>query len=172
MEGQTKKEATIKEIEGLAYKYEQEYGGCSQAVVGAFKRVLGGIGDDVFKSATGLAGGIGLTGNTCGALLGGVLVLSHFLGREYDNFADPEGIRFETFALAKSLVENYESEYGSAKCEKVMTKVMGRYYDIWTEREAFLAAGGHDDKCPSVCAKAARWTAEILAQKGLLPDPE
>ena len=96
MQGRANKEETIKEIEELAYKYEREYGGCSQAVVGAFKKVVGGIGDDVFKAATGLAGGIGLTGNTCGALSGGVLVLGHFVGREYDNFADPEGIRFET----------------------------------------------------------------------------
>ena len=169
MQAQTEKERTIKAIGKMAYKYEQDYGGCSQAVVGAFKKVIGGIGDDVFKSATGLAGGIGLTGNTCGALLGGVLVLGHFLGREFDNFADPEAMRFETFALAKKLVENYESEYRSARCEKIMTAMMGRYYDIWTEREAFLAAGGHDDKCPSVCANAARWTAEILYRKGLLP---
>ena len=163
-----KKEDLIEEIEKLAYKYEQDFGGCSQAVVGAFKKTLGGISDDIFNASTGLAGGIGLTGNTCGALTGGVIVLSTFLGREYDNFADPDGIRFESFKLAKKLVERYEAEYGSPKCEKVMTKVMGRYYDIWTERDAFLAAGGHDDKCPGVCANAARWVAEILVSEGLL----
>jgi C_GCAxxG_C_C family probable redox protein len=163
-----RKEEIIEEIEKLAYKYEQDFGGCSQAVVGAFKKALQRISDDVFKASTGLAGGVGLTGNTCGALLGGVLVLSTFLGREYNNFADPKGIRFETFKLAKKLVERYEAEYGSPKCENVMTKVMGRYYDIWTERDAFLAAGGHDDKCPAVCANAAKWVAEILFNEGLL----
>ena len=164
-----KKEERIEEVEKLAYQYERDFGGCAQAVVGAFKKVLGDkISDDVFKAATGLAGGVGLTGNTCGALSGGVMVISTFLGREYDNFEDPDGIRFETFKLAKKLVEQYEAEYGSPKCEHVMTKVMGRYYDIWTELEAFLAAGGHDDKCPSVCANAAKWTAEILISKGLL----
>jgi C_GCAxxG_C_C family probable redox protein len=162
------KDEIIKEVENLAYQYEQEFGGCSQAVVGAFKKVVGKISDDVFKASTGLAGGVGLTGNTCGALLGGVVVLSIFLGREYDNFPDPEGIRFQTFRLAKKLVDHYKLEYGSATCKEIMTKVMGRYYDIWTERDAFLAAGGHDDKCPSVCGKAARWTAEILMDEGLL----
>ncbi len=115
-----RKEEIIEEIEKLAYKYEQDFGGCSQAVVGAFKKALERISDDVFKASTGLAGGVGLTGNTCGALLGGVLVLSTFLGREYNNFADPKGIRFETFKLAKKLVERYEAEYGSPKCENVM----------------------------------------------------
>ena len=168
MEKRGKQNQIINEVEKLAYQNERDFGGCSQAVVGAFKTVLGEISDDVFKCSTGLAGGVGLTGNTCGALLGGVIVLSISLGREYDNFADPKGIRFESFKLAKKLVERYEAEYGSAKCEHVMTKVMGRYYDIWKEREAFLAAGGHYDKCPSVCANAAKWTAEILIEEKLL----
>jgi C_GCAxxG_C_C family probable redox protein len=158
----------VREVGELALKYEQDFGGCSQAVVGSFKKALGVIGDDVFKAATGFGGGIGLTGNTCGALLGGVMVLSTFLGREYKDFPDPEGIRFESFRLAKKLVERFESEYGSAKCEDVMTKIMGRFYDIWTERDAFLDAGGHDDKCPVVCANVARWVAEILNEQDLL----
>jgi C_GCAxxG_C_C family probable redox protein len=157
-----------KELEKLAWDYERDFGGCSQAVVGAFKKILGGIGDDVFKASTGLAGGVGLTGNTCGALLGGVVVLSTFLGRDYENFADPDGIRFDSFKLAKELVERFESEYGSPKCEHIQTKILGRYYDIWTEREAFLAAGGHEEKCPSVCANAAKWVYEILTQNNLI----
>ncbi len=160
----------LEEVEKLAYKYEQLYGGCSQCVVGAVKEVLGGISDDVFKSATGLAGGVGLTGNTCGALTGGVMVLSVFLGRDYDNFADPERIRFETFRLAKELVERYEKEYGTVVCDEIKEKIMGRTYDLWDEKEyqEFLAAGGHDDKCPSVCGKAARWAVEILMDAHLI----
>jgi len=161
-------ETIKKQIADLAYRYEQQYGGCSQAVVGAFKKVLGGIGDDVFKASTGFAGGVGLTGNTCGALSGGIIVLSTFLGREYENFADPEGRRFDSFRLAKELMERFEAAYGSGKCEHIQTKILGRFYDIWTERDAFLAAGGHDDKCPSVCADASRWVVEILSEHGLL----
>lgn len=78
------------QVAELAYVYEKEYGGCSQCVVGAFKAALDSISDDVFKAATGLAGGIGLMGSACGALTGGVMVLSTFLGREYADFKDPE----------------------------------------------------------------------------------
>jgi C_GCAxxG_C_C family probable redox protein len=165
---ESKKKDIMKELEELAYKYEQEYGGCSQAVVGAFKKVVGNISDDVFRASTGLAGGVGLTGNTCGALLGGIVVLSNFQGREYKDFPDPEGKRFDSFRIAKKLVDRFEAEYGSAKCEHIMTKIMGRFYDIWTERDAFLAAGGHDDKCPSVCGNAARWAAQILFDENLI----
>ena len=84
-------EDIVERVEKLATKYEREFGGCSQCVVGALKEVIGGISDDVFKSATGLAGGIGVTGsNACGALTGGVMVLSMYKGREFLNFADPK----------------------------------------------------------------------------------
>ena len=63
-----KRERLLKEAEQLAYRYERDYGGCSQCVVGAIKNTLGLISDDVFKAATGLAGGVGLTGNACGPL--------------------------------------------------------------------------------------------------------
>lgn len=157
-----------REVEKLAYKYEQDFGGCSQAVVGAFKEALGVVSDGVFKASTGMAGGVGLMGHTCGALLGGVLILSTYLGREFKDFPDPEGQRFESFRLAKKLVERFEAEYGSQKCTDIQTKIMGRPYDIWTERDEFLAAGGHDDKCPAVCANAAKWVVEILVEEGLL----
>jgi C_GCAxxG_C_C family probable redox protein len=165
-----RQEEVVEKVRKLAYRYEQDYGGCSQAVVAAFRDGVGGISDEVFKAATGLAGGVGLMGETCGAVTGGVLVLSSFLGREYDNFADPEEMRFESFRLAKKLIERFRTKYGSPKCERIQTEIMGRFYDIWTERDEFLAAGGHDDKCPGVCEDAAAWVAEILFEEGLLSD--
>ena len=157
-------------VQKLAYQYERQYGGCTQCVVGAYKTVLGTISDDVFRAATGLAGGIGLTGGSCGALAGGVLVISTFLGRDYENFADPDRVRWETFRLTAELVEHFKREYGSPICRDIQTKIMGRYFNLWDDKEynEFLAAGGHEDKCPSVCANAAKWVAEILADEGLL----
>jgi hypothetical protein len=96
------------------------------------------------------------------------MVLGSYRGREYDNFADPDMVRFESFKLGRKLVERFEGKYGSPKCTDIQTKIMGRSYDIWTERDEFLAAGGHEDKCPAVCADAARWVIEILAEEGLL----
>jgi len=47
---------------------------------------------------------------------------------------------------------------------------MGRHFNLWDKNEyqEFLAAGGHDDKCPSVCRNAARWVAEILIEENLI----
>jgi len=167
----------IKDAENLAYKYEQTYKGCSQVVLGAIREAFENhnvhtkkITDSVFKAGTGLAGGIGLKGQSCGALTGGVMVLSSFLGREYDNFEDPEKVRFDSFRIAKKLVNKFEEEYGSSKCYDIHEELMGKHFNLWDddEYEAFDEAGGHDDKCPSVCKNAVRWTLEILEEENLL----
>ncbi|HMB30517.1 MAG TPA: C-GCAxxG-C-C family protein [Desulfohalobiaceae bacterium] len=154
----------------LAMKYEQEYGGCSQCVLAAIKDTLGGISNEVFKAGTGLAGGIGLTGNSCGALTGGVMALSCYFGRDYEHFPDPEGERFKSFELADKLQAKFEKEYGSSVCKDIQTKIMGRSYDlrIAKEKEEFLEAGGHGDKCPTVCAKAAAYVIDILNEENLI----
>ena len=154
----------------LAWKYEQRYGGCAQVVLAAVKESLGGVSDDVFQAATGMAGGIGRTGHACGALNGGTMALSCFWGRPYSDFADPGNRRANTLAMSKRLVEKFQNEYGSADCRGIQQKIMGRSYDIGNpqEMEQFIKDGGHDDKCPSVCANSVRWLIEILNEEGLI----
>jgi hypothetical protein len=66
----------------LAYDYESKYGACSQCVVLAVMETLGEVNQDVFKSAFGFGGGIGNLSHTCGALLGGVMMISLEYGRD------------------------------------------------------------------------------------------
>lgn len=165
-----KEELMQKAFERADYN-EKNYGGCAQCVLAALKETLGDtITDDVFKSATGLAGGVARSGSACGALTGGVMALSMFYGRELSNFADPEKVRFKTFEICEKLVQKFKEEYGSQNCWDIQTKIMGRSYNIQDpdEYQAFLANGGHDDKCPVVCGKSASWVVEILFEEGLL----
>ena len=161
---------TIDKATDLAWKYEQQYGGCAQVVLAALKETLGNIGDDVFLAATGMAGGLGRTGHACGALNGGVMALSCFWGRPYDDFADPGKRRARSLNMSKKLVEKFQKEYDSADCHGIHRKIMGRAYDLsdTAEFEQFIKDGGHDDKCPSVCANSARWVIEILNEEGLI----
>ncbi|MPM00469.1 hypothetical protein SDC9_46695 [bioreactor metagenome] len=156
----------------LARFYENNYGCCSQCVLAAIKNTVGSnISDDVFKSCTGLGAGLAGAGYACGALTGGIMALSCFVGRDIENFPDPDGIRFKTFKLARRLVERFEKEYGEngGDCSAIQTKLMGRSYDILNgERDEFISAGGHDDVCPVVCGKAAEWVVEMLNEEGLI----
>jgi len=152
--------------------YEKTYRGCSQCVVAALQDVFDIRDDAIFKSATGLAGGAAMScDGSCGAYVGAILVLSSLLGRERDNFSDPEGIRFKTHALAGKFHKKYIDEYGSVVCRDIQAKVLGRPYYLADpdEYEKFHNAGAHDIYCPEVVGKAARWMAEIILEENLVP---
>jgi len=157
-------------VYSLAEKYEKTFGGCAQCVVGAIKDSIGGISNDLFKAATGLSGGCGLLGKTCGAFTGGVLALSVYLGRDYENFQDIKRVRFKTFDLVNSFHEKFLEEFGTSTCFEIQKNLMGRSYNLRDEEECkqFLEAGGHEDKCPKVCGFAAANVIEILNKAGLI----
>ena len=164
------KQELIKKAADIALENERVYGGCAQCVLSGVKETFGNISDDVFKAATGLAGGIGRSGAACGALTGGTIAISMFCGREYHNFADPDKVRHKTFAMCLELAERFKKAYGSVNCWEIHDRLMGRHFNIADpkEYEEFLAAGGHDDKCPVVCADSVKWVLEILDKEGLL----
>jgi len=164
-------EALKREAGDTAFYNEATYGGCAQAVLGAIKKVTGNkISDDVFKAATGLAGGIGNSGNTCGAITGGVMAMGIFRGREYSNMEDPEKIQIDTHRMVIELINRFMEEYGGVTCKEIQTKIMGRSFNFWSEQdmEDFLKMGGHGDRCPSVCCKSAQWVVDILQKNGYL----
>ncbi|MBA7465516.1 MAG: hypothetical protein GH158_03300 [Dehalococcoidia bacterium] len=149
----------------LGKHYEKTYRGCSQCAVAALQDVFDVRNDDIFKSSTALAGGSAMSSEgSCGAYVGALMVLGHIVGRERDNFADPEGVRFTTHKLAGELRKKFIDEYGSIICHNIQTKVLGRPYYLADpqEYEKFHNAGAHDIHCPEVVGKASRWMAEII----------
>jgi len=157
------KQRILDEVYRLAYEYEGTHGCCPQCVLAAIHDVLGIGGDDLFKAAHGLAGGGGLTGQgTCGALVGATLAVGARHGRERADFAN--GPHVPSYALAKRVYDSFVEEFGSPICADVQHSTMGRSYDMWdqTDFNAFLADGGHADKCTNVAGTAARIAAELL----------
>jgi len=64
----------------LGKKYEKECTGCAQTSIAAIFDALGIWNDDVFKAGSGLADGLGLTGDgSCGALVGASMVIGYLL---------------------------------------------------------------------------------------------
>lgn len=167
-----------KKVAGLAEKayklgkqYEKTYRGCGQCVIAALQDALGVRNDDIFKAATGLAGGTGLAADSgCGAYTGSLLILGSLLGRERENFSDPEGIRFKTHELTRKFRGRFIREYGSIICREIQNKILGRYFYLADpqEYEKFHNAGAHDVHCPEVVGKAAKWMAEIILKENLI----
>jgi len=168
--GRSKQELLDKAYE-LGFEYEKVYRGCSQCAIAAIQDTLDIRDDSVFKAATGLAGGGGLTGTgICGGYAGGVMVLSQLVGRERSNFADPEGIRYKTLELTRKFLDAYVRELGSIICRDIQLIRFGRPYYIAdaSDYEKFEAAGAHVDKCPDVVARAAQLAVELILDEGLV----
>jgi len=150
----------------LGYKYESEYGGCCQSTIAAIMEVLDLKNNDVFKCATGIAGGIGLVSKgLCGSLIGGALMIGYKYGRDLDEFADPEKKRFVTYKLVEELYTRFIKEYGGPYCFEVQERIFGGFaYNLRNEKSfrRFLEDGGHRDKCPCAVGKGAQWATEII----------
>lgn len=160
-----------REIGKQALEYDK-YSGCSQSVLLALQEAYH-IGDQMsFKAATTLSGGVARRGETCGALLGGLLALGLVKGR--DDITDTQAYR-DAMGPANQVVDEFKArlqrEFGFKKplestiCRDIQQRIYGRGFDLNKpdDYRAFLDAGGHGDEgCPKVCAVAAAVTAEKI----------
>lgn len=152
----------------LGYQYEQTYHGCGQCTIAAILDTLKMKQDAVFRSATGLSGGLGLVGEaTCSALTGAVMVFGLIYPRRRKKFDDDRENKYRVFSMAQEMCKHYLAAYGSLLCHGVHTKMFGRPYDLQDpeERERFEQAGAHEDGCPNVVASAAKWAVEIIGEE-------
>jgi len=159
----------------LGLNYEKHSQSCCQSTVSALYELVD-IDDTVVRVATSSAGGqAAQVVGTCGGLIGGTMVLDYFFGRPAEKMSYQEQIQSNVDALADALgvagllYDKYVKEYGSIICPHIQVQLFGRHYYFLDPDEVrkFEEAGGHEDKCPHIVGNAARWTMEILLDKGL-----
>jgi C_GCAxxG_C_C family probable redox protein len=152
----------------LAAEFEKTCTGCAQSAVAGLLDALEIDGHEVFKAASGLADGIGLTGDgSCGALTGCAMVIGLVFGRERKDHQDMMK-PMQSYLLCKELHGDFIRQYGSCRCHDIQEKLTGRTYDLYDPvqlKEAFKA--GMLEHCARVVGRAAHRTAEmILREKG------
>jgi len=148
-----------------AKHYEMKSGGCPQCTLAGIFDALAIDNDDIFKAATGLADGIGLTGSGhCGALSGGVLAISYLFGRDKKDFGDIMKL-VEANLLSKKLVERFMEKYGTLRCAELQTSFFGRFFNLLdpNDLQAALEAGLLD-RCSTLVGEVARMTTEIILE--------
>ena len=84
---------------------------CTEAVAMAGMKRLGRQSDLIPRIATGFGGGLSRTKSVCGALTGGVLVLSAAFGR--DKLGDDRDV---LVSKVLSLVEGFRARFGGDNC--------------------------------------------------------
>ena len=150
----------------LAAEYERTCTGCAQSAVAGLLDALEIESPDVFRAASGLADGIGLTGDgSCGALTGCAMVIGLVLGRERKDHRDMMK-PMQSYLLCKELHDEFVREYGSCRCHDIQQKIMGRTFDLLDPKQLEDAVKqGMLEHCARVCGKAARKTVELLARE-------
>jgi C_GCAxxG_C_C family probable redox protein len=154
------REKLLDRVAWAAYYNDRVYEGCTRCVLEALQSHLH-LGDkEVLKASTALAGGVARMGETCGALTGGIMAIGLVLGRE-----ELENILAyrDTMEASYKLYNRFKEEIGSTICLEIQKRLFGRSFDFKQDDEAeeWYKAGGLE-KCPMVCAIAARIAADII----------
>lgn len=122
---------------------------CSEAIVKTIKDEFNmPVPDDVIAMASGFPVGMGGSGCTCGALVGGIMALGLFFGRTEPGDAKVK----KAMELAKELHDNFKERHRSTCC-RVLTKGME------------LGSPEHMAQCISFTGEVAEETARIIVRE-------
>lgn len=143
--------------------YEASFGGCTQAVLKAFFELFN-IEDPLLMSATSaLPGFLHSSQGSCGALIGGGLVLGIVFGGRNDLTSGYEGL-MRIAPPAQKLVELWMADRreplsGNIRCGDIS----GVDFRDMKANQAFHDTGDYL-KCAKVCSYAAEMTAQVIIE--------
>lgn len=171
--GLTKKEAMEKAFK-LAYEGEASHGNCAQEAFHGITATLGVKNPQTFKSLSALeAGGALTTAGSCGAFVGGLVAISHFFGRTYEQWQEGKSY-IKSSALGQKLYKKFMEEYDTVICREIHKKKYGRTFKLMDEEnlgidreelKVFEEMGAHENICTAVAGLAAMWVIDILWDK-------
>jgi C_GCAxxG_C_C family probable redox protein len=113
------------DIEGLLQLRKQGFF-CSQMILIQGMELLGKDNPDLLRSMNGLAGGLGFTGELCGALTAGACLLGLYAGKGRPEDQEDPRLLFMIEDLLKWFKEEYETRFGGIRCEEIL-EVKGAY---------------------------------------------
>lgn len=160
--------AESESVKERAYNYERQYHGCSQCPLLALQEFLGLEDELTFKAASSLCGGLAFSGNTCGALSAGVMVL----GMKYGRANIEEGLAglVKGMLPAYRLVKWFEGEFGTTVCREISGLQMDEEIlkAMAAAPEAMEAALPAEliEKCSQIVGKTAEKVAELISEEG------
>jgi len=135
---------------------------CAECVTEAvFSLLESGLPDEVKKLATGFGGGIGLYGDTCGALAGAVMAVSAFHGRSSLPAGEGKEVLMQSkdqlygkpglYRLFNQIPNRIRQKYGETLCRGIAAQ----WRDNWLCRD-------HALYCRGVIVDAAEIAADLI----------
>lgn len=93
---------------------------CSQILMLLAMDLQGRDNPALIRAVHGLAGGLGFTGETCGALTGGACLLGLYAGKGRPDDEEDLRLNFMIEDLVKWFREGYGAEYGGVRCAEIL----------------------------------------------------
>ena len=123
---------------------------CSQILMILGMELQGKENPELIRAMNGLAGGLGFTGETCGALTGGACLLGLYAGKGTPTEEENLRLNFMIEDLVKWFKAGYGQEYGGIRCEEIL----GGKMQLQATR------------CPTMVAGTLQKVKELLVENG------
>lgn len=123
---------------------------CSQILLAMGMELLGKENSDLLRAAHALSGGIGFSGETCGALTGGACLLGLYAGKGAPADDDDPRLMFMVEDLVKWFKADVGAKYGGIRCDEI------------------LGEGSKDmgTRCPAIVLDTYQKVKELLVENG------
>ncbi|HNB52251.1 MAG TPA: C-GCAxxG-C-C family protein [Anaerolineales bacterium] len=93
---------------------------CSQILMLQGLDMLGKSNPDLVRAMHGLAGGLGFSGELCGALTGGASLLGLYAGKGTPEQPEDPRLDFMTVDLVNWFKETYAEQFGGIRCAEIL----------------------------------------------------
>lgn len=94
---------------------------CSQILLILGLEMQGKTNPELIQAMHGLAGGLGFTGELCGALTGGACLLGLYSGKGTPEQEEDPRLIFMSEDLVKWFKSEYGQPYGGVRCEEILS---------------------------------------------------
>lgn len=123
---------------------------CSQILLIWGMELQGKTNPDLVRAMHALAGGIGFTGEICGALTGGACLLGLYAGKGTPEEEENPKLNFMLEDLVRWFKSEYGQAYGSIRCEEIVGD-SSQYMNV---------------RCPAMVTGTFQKVKELLVENG------
>jgi len=157
-------EARLRQLDVIAksaFNNLRAYSNCCRSTLWAVQTHLHLPDEGTFRACSCLAGGIAGSGETCGAVLGGMMAIGLALGSDRLPARDRD---LPARISAKAFVDAFVERIGSTRCFDVQEALIGWRCDDASKVQAWHDADG-PHACAAVCGFAARLAAGLVLEQ-------
>jgi len=155
------KQEILDRVQGRAEEYCYLTRNCAKGSATALLEEFGLGNMEIIKALSPFPG-LGMTGEICGPVAGGLIALGLYFSGE--NSADYRDVA--SYPAAQKFLGRFKETFGSLTCPDIQEILLGKYYDPMAgpeNLEAFNQARARE-KCPVAPGLGARIVAEIIIE--------